>query len=135
MRHSGSGSRGRCDSASPEAVQMRQQARAQVEIRDVAAGLWLWRTEHPHWRPGVDWELVVASTCVESGGEVLLLDPLAPPDDAPAGGGGVGGAPGGGGGGRGVPPQPARAPRDGPGGGGRLDARRPTAVVVLKPDH
>src|ERR1044071_2404643 len=82
MRHSGSGSRGRCDSARPQAGQMRQQARAEVEIRDVAAGLWLWRTEHPHWRPGVDWELVVASTCVESGGEVLLLDPLAPPDDA-----------------------------------------------------
>ena len=61
---------------------MKQQTRAQVEVRDVAAGLWLWRTEHPHWRPGVDWEPVVASTCVESGGEVLVLDPLAPPDDA-----------------------------------------------------
>jgi hypothetical protein len=46
----------------------------------------------------------VTSTCVESGGEVVLLDPLAPPQDA----------------------------------GelwSRLDARPPTAVVVLKPDH
>ena len=83
---------------------MKQQTRAQVEVRHVAAGLWLWRTEHPHWRPGVDWEPVVASTCVESGGEVLVLDPLAPPDDATE-------------------------------VWERLDARRPTAIVVLKPDH
>ena len=53
-----------------------------VEIRDVAAGLWVWRVEHPDWRQGLDWEPLVASTCVESGGETLLLDPLAPPADA-----------------------------------------------------
>jgi glyoxylase-like metal-dependent hydrolase (beta-lactamase superfamily II) len=46
----------------------------------------------------------VASTCVESGGEVALLDPLAPPGDA----------------------EEIWA---------RLDARPPTMVVVLKPDH
>jgi hypothetical protein len=46
----------------------------------------------------------VASTCVESGGEVALLDPLAPPEDA-----------------REV--------------WSRLDAKPPTMVVVLKPDH
>ena len=46
-----------------------------VEVRDVAAGLWLWRL-------GVDWEPLVACTCVESGGETLILDPYAPPDDA-----------------------------------------------------
>src|SRR3954467_15811046 len=38
--------------------------------------------EHPDWEPGVEWAPPVASTCVESGGEVVLLDPLAPPDDA-----------------------------------------------------
>ena len=53
-----------------------------VEIRDVAPGLWIWRAEHPHWKPGQGWEPVVASTYVESQGERLLLDPLAPPDDA-----------------------------------------------------
>src|SRR5260370_8619920 len=47
---------------------------------------------------------MVASTCVESRGETLLLDPLAPPEDATA-------------------------------MWKRLDARPPTAVVVLKPDH
>jgi glyoxylase-like metal-dependent hydrolase (beta-lactamase superfamily II) len=46
----------------------------------------------------------VSSTCVESGGEVALLDPLAPPEDD----------------------EDVWA---------RLDARPPTLVVVLKPDH
>ena len=75
-----------------------------AEIRDVAAGLWIWRVEHPHWKPGQGWEPVVASTCVESRGEILILDPLAPPAEAA-------------------------------GVWQRLDARPPTAVVVLKPDH
>jgi hypothetical protein len=52
-----------------------------AEIRDVAPGLWIWRLEHPDWAPGVDWEPVVTSTCVESSGEVAVLDPLAPPAD------------------------------------------------------
>jgi glyoxylase-like metal-dependent hydrolase (beta-lactamase superfamily II) len=54
----------------------------QVEVHDVAPGLWLWRVEHPAWQPDVEWEPLVASTFVESGGERLVLDPLAPPDDA-----------------------------------------------------
>ena len=53
------------------------------EIRDVAPGLWLWRLRHPAWEEGNDWEPYVTSTCVESGGEVILLDPLAPPPDDP----------------------------------------------------
>ncbi len=48
----------------------------------MAPGLWLWRREYPDWRPEAGWEPTVASTCVTSGGEVGLLDPLAPPDDA-----------------------------------------------------
>src|SRR4051794_5527179 len=55
-----------------------------ADLHDVAPGLWLWRLEHPDWSPGLDWEPHVASTCVESGGEVALLDPVAPPDDADA---------------------------------------------------
>jgi glyoxylase-like metal-dependent hydrolase (beta-lactamase superfamily II) len=54
-----------------------------VELLDVAPGLWVWRQPHPSWRPGCGWEPRVASTCVASGGEVALLDPLAPPADAP----------------------------------------------------
>jgi glyoxylase-like metal-dependent hydrolase (beta-lactamase superfamily II) len=75
-----------------------------AELHDVASGLWLWRLEHPAWRPGLDWEPLVASTCVESGGEVALLDPMAPPDEADE-------------------------------VWERLDARPPTQVVALKPDH
>lgn len=48
----------------------------------MAAGLWVWRAQHPDWRPHCDWEPLVASTCVESDGETLLLDPLAPPAEA-----------------------------------------------------
>jgi hypothetical protein len=52
------------------------------ELRDVTSGLWIWRLEHPAWRPGLAWEPVVTSTCVESRGEVAVLDPLAPPSEA-----------------------------------------------------
>jgi hypothetical protein len=75
-----------------------------AEIRDVAPGLWFWRVEHPDWKAGLGWEPPVTSTCVESGGEVVLLDALAPPDDTDE-------------------------------VWTRLEARPPTVVVVLKPDH
>jgi hypothetical protein len=52
-----------------------------VEVRDVAPGLWIWRSEHPDWAPHVDWGRWVTSTCVESNGEVAVLDALAPPED------------------------------------------------------
>lgn len=74
------------------------------EVRDVAAGLWIWRIPHWQWRPGDNWEPLVTSTCVESRGEVAVLDPVAPP-------------------------RTAREVWD------RLDARPPTMLVVLKPDH
>lgn len=54
----------------------------QCELRDVAPGLWLWRVEHPDWDPDAGWEPLVASTCVSAGGEVALLDPIAPPAEA-----------------------------------------------------
>jgi hypothetical protein len=54
----------------------------QVEIRDVADGLWLWRVPHPDWRPDADWEPLVTATCVESRGEVAVLDPIEPPRGA-----------------------------------------------------
>lgn len=53
-----------------------------VELRDLAPGLWIWRVEHPDWTPEANWEPAVTSTCVESGGEIAVLDALAPPDDA-----------------------------------------------------
>jgi hypothetical protein len=83
---------------------MNQDPQSSVELRDVAKGLWIWRLEHPDWKPGQGWEPRVTSTCVESGGKRLVLDPVAPP----AGAADV---------------------------WERLDARPPTAIVVLKPDH
>jgi Metallo-beta-lactamase superfamily len=53
-----------------------------VEVRDVADGLWLWRQPHPDWREGLDWEPEVSSFVARSGGELVLLDPLAPRPDA-----------------------------------------------------
>ena len=61
---------------------MKPAPQPQVDLRDVAPGLWIWRLEHPHWRPRQGWEPIVASTCVESRGEILVLDPLAPPENA-----------------------------------------------------
>ena len=55
---------------------------ARVDVRDVTDGLWLWRQPHWEWRAGVDWEPEVSSFAVESGGETVLLDPLAPPPRA-----------------------------------------------------
>ncbi|MGH3012095.1 MAG: hypothetical protein ACRDMY_09690 [Gaiellaceae bacterium] len=48
----------------------------------MAPGLWVWRMPHPDWSSDADWEPSVTSTCVESGGEVAVLDPLAPPEEA-----------------------------------------------------
>jgi hypothetical protein len=52
------------------------------QIIDVAPGLWVWRLEHPDWTPESPWPQHVTSTCVVSGGEVAVLDALAPPDPA-----------------------------------------------------
>jgi hypothetical protein len=54
----------------------------QAEIRDLAPGLWIWRLAYPDWRPEAGWPQHVNSTCVESGGEIAVLDPLAPPPDS-----------------------------------------------------
>jgi len=53
-----------------------------IEIRDVAPGLWIWRAGHPDWAPDVGWDPSVTSTCVETRGEVAVLDALIPADGA-----------------------------------------------------
>lgn len=53
-----------------------------AEVRDIAPGLWVWSRMHPEWTPDSDFEGPVTSTCATAGGEVVVLDPLAPePDD------------------------------------------------------
>jgi glyoxylase-like metal-dependent hydrolase (beta-lactamase superfamily II) len=49
------------------------------EITDVAPGLWLWRSRHPDWSP--PWDPLASSFCVHAGGEIVVIDPLAPPPD------------------------------------------------------
>jgi len=49
-----------------------------VELIDVVPGLWVWRMDHPDWTQDAGWRPRVTSTCVESGGEVAVLDALAP---------------------------------------------------------
>src|SRR5215467_9394643 len=53
-----------------------------VEVIDLAPGLWIWRLEHPTWNEHCDWQEVVTCVCVDAGGERWLLDPLLPPSDA-----------------------------------------------------
>jgi len=74
------------------------------DVTDVAPGLWLWQVQYVDWGPGDGWDGKVASTCVESGGEIVLLDPVAPT-------------------------------QEGSELWSRLDTRRPTLIVILKPDH
>jgi hypothetical protein len=51
---------------------------ASSHVRDICPGLWIWQLEHPLWRPGQGWDPVVACTCVDTGGERLVIDPLDP---------------------------------------------------------
>lgn len=48
-------------------------------IIDVEPGLWIWRIDHPEWEPGNGRDRVVTSVCVEEGGQIAVLDALAPP--------------------------------------------------------
>src|SRR3954464_12045892 len=50
-----------------------------VQVHAVVAGLWLWRQPPPDWHGQSDWEPLVTSVAVASGGARVLLDPLAPP--------------------------------------------------------
>ena len=52
-----------------------------TEIRDVVPGLWVWSVEYPDWRPGLGGGPAVWSTCVESRGEVAVLDTMEPQSD------------------------------------------------------
>ncbi|GAA1706991.1 hypothetical protein GCM10009745_63570 [Kribbella yunnanensis] len=53
-----------------------------VQVIDLAQGLWIWRLDHPRWAEGLDWQERVTSVCVDVGEERWLLDPLMPPDNA-----------------------------------------------------
>jgi hypothetical protein len=62
---------------------MSERTKPNVEVIDLAPGLWIWRLEHPEWNEHCDWQEVVTSTCVDADDERWLLDPLLPPADTP----------------------------------------------------
>ena len=55
---------------------------ANLEVRDLQPGLWIWRIRHPGWTKDADWQPVVTSICADLGDQRLILDPLTPPLDA-----------------------------------------------------
>jgi hypothetical protein len=48
---------------------MSERTSPNVEVIDLAPGLWIWRLEHPRWKSDHDWQQVVTCVCVEVGGE------------------------------------------------------------------
>jgi hypothetical protein len=60
---------------------MTERASPHVEVVDLAPDLWIWRLDHPAWKPDDDWQQRVTCVCVDAGGERWLVDPLLPPDD------------------------------------------------------
>src|SRR5215472_12050398 len=65
-----------CDHPRP----MTERTSPNVEVIDLAPGLWIWRLEHPAWNEHADWQEVVTCVCADGGSERWLLDPLLPPD-------------------------------------------------------
>ena len=57
-----------------------------LAVERLSGGIWRWTTPHPEWTPdegGPDgWEPDVACLYLETGGGVLLIDPLVPTDAA-----------------------------------------------------
>jgi hypothetical protein len=49
-------------------------------VRELQAGLWHWRAEHPHWTPEERWPQQVSSYAIDDGERLLLFDPLGVPD-------------------------------------------------------
>jgi glyoxylase-like metal-dependent hydrolase (beta-lactamase superfamily II) len=50
-------------------------------VRELSPGLWHWQAPHPEWRSSEPWSEEVSSYALETGGELVLVDPLAVPDE------------------------------------------------------
>lgn len=51
-------------------------------IVDVAPGILVWQEDYVGWMPGNGWINPLNSTCVETDGETVIVDPIAPADHA-----------------------------------------------------
>jgi uncharacterized protein YjiS (DUF1127 family) len=54
-----------CDSVS---IRIGERMSPNVEVTDLAPGLWIWRLDHPAWTPQADWQQVVTCICADVGG-------------------------------------------------------------------
>ncbi len=50
-------------------------------MRELRPGVWHWRSPHPDWDEEQWWPELVSSYAIETGGELLLFDPLGVPDE------------------------------------------------------
>jgi glyoxylase-like metal-dependent hydrolase (beta-lactamase superfamily II) len=57
-----------------------------VEVQELAPGLWRWTARHPEWRPDARDGAApdVGSVYCETGGGIVLVDPLVPPESEEA---------------------------------------------------
>lgn len=60
---------------------------ADLEVQQIAPGLWRWSAPHPEWKPEKGgpggWERMVGSVYFEGEDAAVLIDPLAPPPGSP----------------------------------------------------
>lgn len=49
-----------------------------MDVTRIDEGLWRWASPHPAWAPGATWDPVVGSTFVDTGTEIVLVDPFVP---------------------------------------------------------
>ena len=50
-------------------------------MRELRPGVWKWQSPHPDWNDEQWWPELVSSYAVETGGELLLFDPLSVPSE------------------------------------------------------
>jgi glyoxylase-like metal-dependent hydrolase (beta-lactamase superfamily II) len=50
-------------------------------MRELAPGLWRWTSPHPQWTSADRWPKLVASTAIDDGATLTLIDPLAAPPE------------------------------------------------------
>jgi hypothetical protein len=50
-------------------------------VRELRPGVWQWQSPHPDWNDEQWWPELVSSYAIETGGELLLFDPLSVPEE------------------------------------------------------
>jgi glyoxylase-like metal-dependent hydrolase (beta-lactamase superfamily II) len=53
-------------------------------VNELRPGLWHWRAPHPEWHAGEPWDPNVSSYAIDTGGRLVIFDPIAPPPEIDA---------------------------------------------------